>query len=167
MSPPAATSAQGWHSRGVTEWLDGPYWLSSTGALVATSGCQIGYMDRYWLASTCVLVVTYGGCHIGHRTIAAVVNWCFDCKEQRGEECPTYQRVDDFLVEELVRPEQRPAPVRGAHLGVARVLRDGVRHSLGVAVRDVLPRLALHVVVVETRPVVGSNTDAVRTSGMS
>jgi hypothetical protein len=38
------------HSR-VSDWLRGPYWLSSTGVLVVTPGCQIGMHGPYWLSS--------------------------------------------------------------------------------------------------------------------
>jgi hypothetical protein len=61
------------------------------------------------------------------------------------------EHVDDLLAVELVRPEQGPASVSSAHHGVARIVLDGVADSLDVSVRDVLPRLALDVVVVEAR----------------
>jgi hypothetical protein len=45
------------HSRGVSDWLHGPYWVSSTGVTLVTwtirptrvvtpGGCQIGYVDH-------------------------------------------------------------------------------------------------------------------------
>ena len=51
-----------------------------------------------------------------------------------------------------MRPEEGPAPVRRAHLRVARVLRDRGEDRVDVGVRDVPPRLRFDVVVVETGP---------------